>query len=310
MPTVSVPGAQARGGASALRPGRRHRAVLEAGTLLLVAAGIGALAWYASTSRSGRSELAGTSQLAGGVRAATGASSPAAEVPTRSCTRPVFSSAARYGIWTKGAYNVFNNMWDEPGPPASGPGSQRLYVCSYNSWYVVANMPGRGQPANSVKTYPNVQENFKSVPLKDFSQLSSTFAASGPRRGDYEFAYDTWLNGVATNGSNEVMIWNYDHGQTPGGSPQATVSFAGVKYTVWKTSDNSYIAFVAGSPSTSGRVNLLAFYDWLVAKGWLPQRTVLDQVDYGVEICSTARVPARFSFTNFSLDARYGGSRS
>jgi hypothetical protein len=201
-------------------------------------------------------------------------------------------------------------MWNEANPPASGPGSQKLYVCNYNSWYVVADMPEPGQPTSSVKTYPNVQENFPSVPVKGFSALDSTFAASGPNAGDYEFAYDTWLNGVASNGSNEVMIWNYNHGQTPGGSPQANVSFAGVDYTVWKNSDSSYIAFVARSPTMSGKVDLLSFYDWLIKKKWLPQRSVLDQVDYGVEICSTAGVPATFSFTNFSLEARYSLSRS
>jgi len=285
----------------------RRKAVVEAVSLLLAAASIGALVWYASTSRGGRSELASTSALAGEVRSATGAGQRpgGANTPLRRCTRPAFSSAARYGIWSKGAYNVFNNIWNEPSPPASGPGSQRIYVCNYSSWYVVADMPAPGQPASSVKSYPNVQENFSSVPLQRFSKLTSTFAASGPSTGDYEFAYDTWLNGVASNGSNEVMIWNYDHGQTPAGSPEAEVSFAGVKYTVWKTAGNGYIAFVAGSNFASGQVDLLSFYDWLIDRGWLPQRSVLDQVDYGVEICSTGGRPATFSFTNFSLQARH-----
>lgn len=305
MPTVSAHRNGAQGRKPALRLPRRHRAVLEGLSLLMAAAGIGALVWYASTTRGGRSELAGTSELASGIRAATGEQQQALAASPQSCKRPVFRTAARYGIWSSGHYNVFNNMWDEPNPPASGPGSQQLYVCSYDSWYVVADMPAPGQPADSVKTYPNVQENFPSVPLEDFTELTSTFAASGPDRGDYEFAYDTWLNGVASKGSNEVMIWSYNHGQTPAGSPEATASFAGVKYTVWRTPDSSYIAFVTRTNLARGELDLLSFYQWLMAKGWLPRHSELGQVDYGAEIASTGGVPARFSVTKFSLSARY-----
>lgn len=217
------------------------------------------------------------------------------------CNHPVFSSSAQFGIWDHDGYNVYNNMWDMNKPPASGPGSQSLHVCDYNSWYVVADMPLPGQPADSVKTYPNVQENFSSVPVTKFSSLRSTFAEADPHVGDYEDAYDMWLNGIASHGSNEVMIWNEDHGQVPAGSPRARASFNGVTYTAWSTPGNGYIAFVANRYFTAGTVNLLAFYRWLIAKGWIPSSSTVDQIDYGVEICSTGAAPAKFDFTNFSI---------
>jgi hypothetical protein len=284
---------------------RAHKLHKKAATALaaaVVAAGVGAVAWYGATSREGRSELNSTSGIAANLRKETGAGGAAA---AHSCDHPVFKTAARYGIWSRGAYNVFNNMWNEQNPQPTGPGSQQLYVCNYNSWYVVADMPGPGQPPGSVKTYPNVQENFPSVRLTKFAQLSSTFTEADAHVGDYEDAYDTWLNGVASTGSNEVMIWNEDHGQTPAGSPEATATFGGTTYTVWRTSDASYIAFVARPYFTSGTVNLLDFYQWLMKKGWLRKTSVLNQVDYGVEICSTGGAPEKFSFTNFSINARY-----
>jgi Glycosyl hydrolase family 12 len=182
-------------------------------------------------------------------------------------------------------------MWNDSSPPSSGVGSQSLYACSYSSWYAVSDQP----PTVDVKTYPDVQTAF--------STLTSSFAETDPHVGIYEDAYDMWLNGVASSGSNEVMIWNENYNQVPGGSPEASVTFDGRAYTVWATSNDSYIAFVANSNFTSGTVNLLEFYDWLITKGWISPSSVVDQVDYGVEVCSTNNAPATFDFTNFSINA-------
>jgi hypothetical protein len=190
-------------------------------------------------------------------------------------------------------------MWNDSSPPSSGVGSQTIYACSYSNWYVVSDQPA----TTDVKTYPNVQENFNSVPVTQFSTLTSSFAETDPQVGIYEDAYDMWLNGVANSTSNEVMIWNENHGQVPAGSPLATVTFDGKSYTAWTTSNNSYIAFVANSNFTSGTVNLLEFYDWLIDKGWISPTSVVDQIDYGVEVCSTNSTPATFDFTNFSINA-------
>ena len=37
-------------------------------------------------------------------------------------------------------------------------------------------------------------------------------------------------------------------------------------------------------------------------KGWVPADSTLNQVDYGVEICSTNGAPATFSFSNFAVN--------
>jgi hypothetical protein len=222
-----------------------------------------------------------------------------------SCTHPVFGTSSPSGIWYDAPYYVFNNMWNDTNPPASGPGTQSLNACSHSNWYVVSDQPAPGQPANSVKTYPNVQENFSSIPVSQFSQLSSTFSETDPHVGDYEDAYDIWLNGIANSTSNEVMIWNENYGQTPAGSDVGSVTLDGHSWAVYTTSSHSYTAFVASANFTSGTLDLLGFFKYLIGRGLLPGSTVVDQVDYGVEICSTGAEPATFSFNDFSIDATY-----
>ena len=98
------------------------------------------------------------------------------------------------------------------------------------------------------------------------------------------------------------MIWTQNHGQIPGGSPMATVTFAGASYTVWRGSNN-LVSFVASSTVTSGTLSLLPFFQWLITKGWEPAGSTLIQVDYGVEIVSTNGAPEKFSFSDFSVSS-------
>ena len=231
-----------------------------------------------------------------------GATTPAptpTTVPGQACTDPRVDTSTRWGGLTDGNYYVGNDMWNTPATPSSGVGSQTIHVCSHSSWYVVSDQPA----TSTVKTYPNVQESFKTVPVTKFTTLTSTFAESDPHVGIYEDAYDMWLNGVADSTDNEVMIWNENHGQWPSGHDVATVTLGGRTYTVWVTPYDRYIAFVATSDFTSGTLNLLQFYDWLMGRDWIPANSVVDQIDYGVEVCSTDSTPATFDFTNFSISA-------
>src|SRR5215472_8417999 len=213
------------------------------------------------------------------------AAPPAAGSAT--CTKPSYVTSDPSGMWNQDPYFVFNNMW----AANSYSVTQTLYACSYSDWYVVANM-NNNSGDGAVKTYPNSHRDFNNEPaISSLQSVTSTFAETSPPAGIYEDAYDIWLNGIATSGSTEVMIWTENHGQTPSGSQQGTVSIGGRSWTVWKTSGN-YIAFVATSDFTSGSMNLLAFFQWIMGKGWIPSNSTLGQVDYGVELVSTSSVPA------------------
>jgi hypothetical protein len=177
--------------------------------------------------------------------------------------------------------------------------TQTMYVCDYNNWYAVANM-NNSAGDGAVKTYPNVHEDFDSSPLiSSFTTLSSSFAHTAPHVGIYEFAYDIWLNGVASSGSTEVMIWTDNYNQVPSGSSVETVLLDGQSYDVHKS--GSYIAFVETTNVTSGTVDLMSFFNHIISKGWIPSTSTLGAIDYGVELVSTNGTNATFQVNDFSL---------
>jgi hypothetical protein len=213
------------------------------------------------------------------------------------CAHPQFVTSDPSGMWNLAPYFVFNNMWNASNYTVS----QTLDACSYSDWHVVAtanNDSGDG----AVKTYPNSHRDFDNNPAIDsFQSITSTFAETSPHTGIYEDAYDIWLNGIASSGSTEVMIWTENYHQVPGGSVVGSATYDGRSYTVWKS--GSYIAFVANTNFTSGTVNLLEIFKWIMAQGWIPASSTLGQVDYGAEIVSTNSVPATFSFSDFAVTA-------
>jgi hypothetical protein len=211
-----------------------------------------------------------------------------------SCTDPAFVTSSPSGIWPNGGYLVFNNMWNA----AAGPGPQTLYACSYRSFYVVSKQT---DDAGAVETYPNVQMNFSNVPIGSFRSVTSNFAETSPHVGIYEYAYDVWLNGVATAGSTQILIWVDTFNRKPSGTQVATTTLGGRMYDVWKTSDDSHIAFVSTVAFTSGTVDLLEIFNWTITQGWLASSSTLGQIDFGVEIVSTGGVSVTYDFNDFSI---------
>ncbi len=224
--------------------------------------------------------------------------------PAAGCADPAFVTSDSDDGWDDGDYYVHNNMWNADGYHVS----QRLAACSYRNWYVTATADDdRGDGA--VKTYPNVHKDYhdwdtgKEPPLDSYRKLTSTFAATGPRVGVYDLAYDIWLNGVP--GNREIMIWTDNRGQAPAGSRVASgLSFAGRAWDLYATDDNEYLAFVPRRAMARGTLDLRAFLSYLVGKGRVPARSTLGQICFGVEIVSTGGRPATFRVTDFSITDR------
>jgi hypothetical protein len=218
--------------------------------------------------------------------------------PTRTCTNPVFVTSDTNGGWTNGGYYVHNNMWNwqEGGP-------ETLYACAYNNWYVDSTQPN----TTSVKTYPNVHldiNNMNGAPLSNYRTITSTFAGTGPRVGIYNVAYDVWLNGVGWGGgTTEFMVWTENFNQRPLGSVKATVTFGNMTYDAWHYNDGNanVISLVAKSTMLSGSLNLKEMFDWAIGRGLMPSNPTVNQIGYGVEVCSTNNTKQRFTFTDFSL---------
>jgi hypothetical protein len=222
--------------------------------------------------------------------------------PQVMCDNPVFTTSDTNGGWSDGGYYVHNNIWnaDEAGP-------ETLYACSYKNWYVTSTQPD----TTSVKAYPNVHldiDNLNGLPISNYATITSTFAATAPDVGIYNVAYDLWLDGVGWgNGTTELMIWTENHGQVPLGNtvpPQMT--FGGERYDVYRHTSSSdggvqVITLLSTEAQTSGSVDLKEILNWIVDEAWISADATINQIGYGVEICSTEDQPATFYFTDFSV---------
>lgn len=268
------------------------------GVAAVAVAGCGSSGDKPAVGLDGGAGALGTGGANGGSAGATGAGGqPAAQAcQNPPHVLPLNPSNPQDGITLSGFY-VDTDTWNAAGYPVS----QTMYVCDYDNWYVVARMDNSSGDG-AVKTYPNVHMDFGAAPaVSSFSAISSGFAHAGPHVGIYEFAYDMWLNGVASTGSTEVMIWTDNFNQVPSGSVQETVTFDGQDYRVYRSASGSYIAFVAVNNVTSGTLNLLSFFNHVISKGWAPATSTLGAIDYGVELVSTDGADATFSVTAFSL---------
>ncbi|MFC7360825.1 GH12 family glycosyl hydrolase domain-containing protein [Nocardioides astragali] len=219
------------------------------------------------------------------------------------CANPPFVTSDPNGMWNDGGYIVHNNMWNVSGYDVS----ETLTACSYRDWSVrVTADDSRGDGA--VKTYPNVHKDYHNWStgaeprLSSFRNIRSTFAATTPRVGIYNAAYDVWLNGVP--GEHEVMIWTDNYRQVPAGSRIAKVRLSGRTWRVYATSDNSYIAFVPAQRLTSGTLRIKRMLTWLVGRGRLERNVTLGQICFGFEVVSTGGSPAVFSVSDFSVTSR------
>jgi hypothetical protein len=253
-----------------------------------------------SASTPGTSPTDSPAQPTATPTASAPASTPVTPPPTSAggatCTDPSFTTSSDFGNETLGAYTVSNNMWNAGG----GGISQTLSACSSSDWYVDANVADDG---GGVKTYPNSAYNFADPPeISSLSTVTSTFGSTLPASGDFEDAYDIWLNGTAGTGGDEVMIWTDNQGQTPAGSQVATVTFDGQSYAVWQEAGGP-ITFVSDTNVTGGDLNLLQFFQWLISQGYEPTGSTLNQVAFGAEIVSTNATPETFGFSNFSVSS-------
>lgn len=216
---------------------------------------------------------------------------------------PMDQNNAQSGV-VEGSYFVTNDTWNAH--RYSGL-SQTLYVCNYDSWYTTATM-NNDTGDGAVKTSPNVQQTWYPTPtrISNWKSITSQFSdvppGVGSKYGIWEFEYDIWLNGLADSNSTEIMIWTYNNGQTPSGSPVEPFTDGGRPYVVYHSSPpHQYVAFVGLNNDLSGNVNLLHFFDYVISKGWLQSSARLYQICHGVELVSTNGKPEKFAINNFSI---------
>jgi hypothetical protein len=235
----------------------------------------------------------------GGAGGGAGASSGGGAA-VNACTKANAECVCSNTGCNLGAYYLYDNQWNCGGNSGNQCGPESAYGCA-NSDNTVSFVVTSNQPAGNtaVLSYPAVQDNFNSKPLlSSFKAISSTFSETSPHVGDYEVAWDCWFNGNA----NEFMIWVDNYNQTPAGKKVDTnVTLGGHSYDVWWASSSGYLAFNANPAFTSGTVDLLQLFNYAVSKGWLPATSTVNQLSFGIEVCSTNGQDATWTISNYSL---------
>jgi hypothetical protein len=125
-----------------------------------------------------------------------------------------------------------------------------------------------------------------------------------------EAAYDIWLN----NWANEVMIQHDFVGDSlrprcdQTGDVVASATFGGsggVPVETWNLcvfGSEIIWQLPTGKNVSSSSVDVLAMLNWLVAKGYLPSGSVLDNgISWGFELCSTGGVTEKFQANGFTV---------
>ncbi len=169
------------------------------------------------------------------------------------------------------------------------------------STFVVTSNQPTGNTA--VLSYPAIQDNFNSPKLSSFTAITSTFEETSPHVGDYEVAWDCWFN---PDNANEFMIWTDTYNQVPAGNKVATgVMLGGRAYDVYWAPNGSggkgTVSFKATTNFTSGTVDLLQIFNYGVAHGWLPANSTVDQLSFGIEVCSTNDQTATWTVSNYGI---------
>jgi hypothetical protein len=217
---------------------------------------------------------------------ASASASPSASASSSS--NYLYENSGQWAEYTIGAYTIYNDEW------GSGYGSQTLWVNSATNWGVFSTQPS----TSGVKAYANISETVGTA-LNSLTTATSTFNETNPSGGNWESAYDIWLNGSGI----EVMIWTDVSGNVgPLGSAVGTFTLDGNTWTLYSGnngSNNTY-SFVRSANESSGTVNILDLLKYLEnTEGYFSNPT-LSTIQYGWEISGTNDTQENFTIDNYS----------
>ena len=220
------------------------------------------------------------------------------------CTNPIASFSDPEGTANTDPSDGFQYWWINNDAWNGGHGPQTLNVCSPSSWTAISNQPNNG---GAVETYPDSEYDVggrdepSSETISNYHAITSTFAEQYPSTGTWDAAYDLWLN----NWSTEIMIWNqWAGGQSywpnlANGSGGKALTLAGVPYHFYN--NGGELMFFRDTQVTSGSVDILAAFQWLVTNGYVKGTDVPSQLEYGVEICYTGGIAESFPTTGLTF---------
>jgi hypothetical protein len=203
----------------------------------------------------------------------------------------LYQSSDQWAQYSIGGYTIYNDEW------GSGHNTQTLWVNSATNWGVFSTQPS----TSGVKSYANISKSI-GIALNSLSSATSSFNESNPSGGNWESAYDIWLNGSGI----EVMVWTDVSGNVgPLGSSVGSVSLDGNTWTLYagNNGSNPTYSFVRSANESSGTVNILDLLKYLEnTKGYFSNPT-LSTIQYGWEISGTNNAQENFTINNYSASA-------
>ena len=209
--------------------------------------------------------------------------------PSASAASYLYESSAEYAQYTDGPYTYYNDEW------GSGYNTQTLWVSSETNWGVFSTQPS----TSGVKSYAN-QSYTVGTALDSLTSVTSSFNETNPSSGNWESAYDIWLN----SSSIEVMIWTDVSGDVgPLGSSVGTVTLDGNTWTLYSGSNgsNPTYSFVRSGNESSGTVNVLDLLNYLQNTKDYYSNPTLSTIQYGWEISGTGNVQEDFTMNDYSV---------
>jgi len=193
----------------------------------------------------------------------------------------------------EGEYRVCNNVWGS----GSGVGEQAVDVDPSSTRFKVVKTTHNSR---DVAAYPFVYKGChwghctrsSGLPLKvkDLKAARSSWEINVEGvEGTWNAAYDIWFSVKGSSdprGGAELMIWiNRGGGAIPAGKRVATVEIGGMVWDVYFANMSwNYIAYLAREPLTSVDLDIKAFIDDAVSRGFIDPEWFLDAIEAGFEI--------------------------
>jgi xyloglucan-specific endo-beta-1,4-glucanase len=236
--------------------------------------------------------------LAAVAFAAIALTAPVARAANWSATSPATSSCSApnlFATWSYGSYGFNNDVWAPCAGSAVGP--QTIWANSNLDWGVSSDQPNTG----GVKSYPHITYTVNRT-ISSMTKLSVPVAATTPKRGAWESAFDIW----ADNNADEIMLWLNYTGTADGCGNVKPISYnwtsrgcaipvytgvtvGGGTWNVYRGNNGSNMVFslLRTTKTNDTTVDVLAILNYLKGLGWMGDVTVGD-LQFGFEITSSS----------------------
>lgn len=190
---------------------------------------------------------------------------------------------------TFGNLTLANNVWN-----TSVAGPQVIWANSPSDWGFQTIQGGAF--STEVKCYPSIYQLLGN-PVSSYVDIHASYSIERSYSGAFvgDVGWDCWLNNYAI----EIFFLVDNVGQAPEGTVVGTYESGGDSWTVYEV-NSTHLNLWRTHYADSGRVNLLEGFQWLYTNGYFAGSTILNQVGFGIEVCSTGNQPMSFKVDNYS----------